>query len=87
MTEDQVKVVLKEVLRQIAPEIKFEDINLNSALREQIDIDSYDFFNLLVQIEKKANIHISESKVRQFSNLSQLTSYIAKLSTDQKAAI
>ena len=44
-TRDQVTRLIKETIQEISPEVDFSRINFEQELRDQIDLDSMDFFN------------------------------------------
>jgi acyl carrier protein len=72
MTESQVQKILEEILRQLAPEIKFSEIDSAKPLRDQVEIDSYDFYRLLTILEEKTGVRIPETKLRKLNSLSEL---------------
>lgn len=78
LTESEVKVILKNIFNTIAPEIEFEKINLNQPLRDQVDIDSYDFYRMLILINEQTGVSIPDPVVRDLKNLSDLITYILR---------
>ena len=47
MTENEIRDHILEILHRIAPEATLDQIDPNENLREALDIDSFDFLNLL----------------------------------------
>jgi acyl carrier protein len=82
MTEAKARQIIEDGLKRVAPEIKFSDINLKSPLRNQVDIDSYDFYNMLAQIEKVTNLRIPETALREMTDLSSLIHYLVEHTPD-----
>lgn len=78
MKFEEVRQELKTIFRKIAPEIVFDQIDLNQPLRDQVEIDSLDFYNILVQIEKNLGVNIPESVVIELQDLGTLIRYIEK---------
>jgi acyl carrier protein len=78
LSEVNLKKILKDIFFSIAPEVDFEKIDLNVPLRDQIDIDSYDFYRLLVRLDELTGIEIPDSEVRRFKNVNNLIGYILK---------
>ncbi len=78
MNNEDVKTYFRESFHQIAPEIVFDKINLDLPLRDQVEIDSLDFYNIIVSFQKKTGIYIPDSKLAELSNLSELIDYILK---------
>jgi acyl carrier protein len=78
LTESEVKAILKNIFNTIAPEVEFEKINLNQPLRDQVDIDSYDFYRMLILINEQTGVSIPDPIVRDLKNLNELIHYILK---------
>jgi len=55
-----VQKLAAESLRQIAPDIDIGDVDRRSDLRDEFDIDSLDFINLVSRLGKELNIDIPE---------------------------
>lgn len=62
----------------MAPEIVFDQVDTSRALRDQVEIDSYDFYRIVVQIAQQTGINIPDSKLIQMTNLDQLVKYITE---------
>ncbi|MFA6239113.1 MAG: phosphopantetheine-binding protein [Bacteriovorax sp.] len=76
MSKDDIKLIFQESLKQVAPEISFEKINLDIPLRDQIEIDSLDLYNIIVSLQKKTGVYIPDSKLAELTNLNELISYV-----------
>ena len=68
--------MLKEIFFEIAPEIDFKLLNLKKSLRDQVDIDSFDFYRILVLLSQKTGIILPESKILEMKTLEELVNYI-----------
>jgi acyl carrier protein len=72
MTRDDITAVLINELGRIAPEIDGTALDPDADLREELDIDSMDFLNLVTALKERLHIDIPEI---DYSNLDrQLTS-------------
>jgi acyl carrier protein len=72
MNEDEVTKTLVRVLSRIAPEVDPDSIDRDEPLQRALDIDSYDFLNLLVGVRDELGITVEEAdydKVRTFQGL------------------
>jgi len=77
MTEPEIRDAIAQVLHKIAPEIDLDKIGPNDNLREALDLDSFDFLNLLVGLHDKLGIDIPESDYGKLRSLADLVTYIA----------
>lgn len=50
---EEITQYLKDSFHLIAPEVNFDKINFEKSLRDQVEIDSLDLFNIIVAIQKK----------------------------------
>ena len=78
MTKDEIKAVLLEELGKIAPEIDAADVDGAGDLREEFDIDSMDFLNLLTALHERLGIAIAENDYRQLGTLDNAVDFLGK---------
>lgn len=64
------------MVQRVAPEAKPEKCDQTAGLRQQLDIDSFDFLRLLIAISDEFRIDIPESHYAQVSSLNDLVDYI-----------
>ena len=76
MTNDEIEELTTDALRQIAPDIDPDDIDRSADLREEFDIDSMDFLNLITRLSKACSMSIPESDYPQLSSLDALVDYL-----------
>lgn len=76
LNELNVKEILKNIFNSIAPEVEFEKINFLLPLQDQIEIDSYDFYRMLIQINEQTGVEIPDRIIRDLKNLNELIKYI-----------
>jgi len=81
MTADAVKKVIIEALSRIAPEIDPASIRPEIELRQQLDLDSIDFLNLILALHERLGIEIPESDYSKFSTLDSAISYLTARSS------
>ena len=69
---------IANALKRIAPEIDISDIDLDEDLREECDLDSMDFLNLLAAIKNQTGISIPEDDYPKVRSYNQLISYLSQ---------
>jgi acyl carrier protein len=77
MTESDIRRAIFNVLRKIAPEANLEELDPTENLREALDIDSFDFLNLMIGLHDDLNVEISESDYPKLSSLGELVRYLS----------
>lgn len=75
-TPEELRVMLADVLASIAPEADFDSLDPTKPYREQLDLDSMDFLNLLDRIELRTGVNIPEADYRKVLTLDGLIAYL-----------
>lgn len=76
MNEEEIKTIVVQQLRQIAPEIDVSQIDFAIDLREQVDFDSMDILNLVVAIHEATGVEIPEADYPQMVSLDGCVRYL-----------
>lgn len=76
MTQPDFDTILTEELRRIAPDIDPAEIDRGADLREEFDIDSMDFLNLVTALGKRLNLEMPEADYDQMQSFDALVSYL-----------
>ncbi len=63
-------------LREIAPEVDTSSLDPAVSLRDQFDIDSVDFLNFVLTLEKKMGTRIPEVDYPKLSSLNGCLTYL-----------
>jgi acyl carrier protein len=77
MTEAQLKEIVFRGLRQVAPETDPNSLRLDENIREELDIDSYDFLQFLIGLSEETGVEIPEADYEKVFTLGGLVSYFA----------
>jgi acyl carrier protein len=77
MNRHQVKQSFLESLSEIAPEAEPAKLSPTAPLRDQLDIDSFDFLRLMVALHDRLQVDIPERDYRQLATLDGAVGYLA----------
>jgi acyl carrier protein len=77
-TPDEIRAAIFEVLCAIAPEIDPPGIKPDAPLREQIDLDSFDFLNVIIALNERLSIAVPETDYGQLGTLDSMVDYLAR---------
>ncbi|MBX2830506.1 MAG: acyl carrier protein [Rhodospirillales bacterium] len=72
------EAALGEELHRIAPDIEVSDIDRKGELREEFDIDSMDFLNLVTALSKRFDIPIPETDYPRLSSFDNAVAYLVE---------
>ena len=78
MTRNDITAVLIDELGRIAPEIDASRLDPNAELREELDIDSMDFLNLVTGLSERLKIDIPETDYSKLATLSHAVDYLVQ---------
>lgn len=76
MTNEECKQVVIDIIAEIAPDEDVSDINPDVALREQLDLDSMDFLDIVMELRKKHGIEVPEAEYGELVSLSRCAAYL-----------
>lgn len=76
MTEAEIKAAVFKVLARIAPEADPALIGPRDRLRAVLDIDSFDFLNLMVGLKRETGVDVPEADYGRVATLEELVNYL-----------
>ena len=78
MTSDEIRTIVLETLKGIAPEIEEGELRPDRLLRDQVDLDSMDWLNFLVGLHRLLRVEIPEADYRKLTTLEALVAYLVQ---------
>lgn len=76
MTKDECKKVVLDIIAEIAPDEELSDVKGEVALREQLDLDSMDFLDIVMELRKQHNIEVPEADYSHLASLDSCAEYL-----------
>lgn len=64
-----IRQAIIDAVLQIAPEADFARVDAKRSLRQQLDIDSFDFLNLLIDLHARLGVEIPEADYAKVDTL------------------
>lgn len=77
MNAQDAEAALTQELHRIAPDVDVAEIDRGGNLREEFDIDSMDFLNLVIALNKRFGIPIPDSDYPRLASFSEAVAYLA----------
>ena len=77
MTKDEIRQALIEALSSVAPEGEYDRLKPDRPLRDQLDIDSYDFLNVMVALHDALGVDIPEADYQKLASLNAAVDYLS----------
>lgn len=76
-TADQIRQALMDCILEVAPEADLATVRPDRPLREQIDMDSFDFLTVLEHLHARLGVDVPEADYARMSTLDASVTYIA----------
>lgn len=77
MSPDEIRSTVLDVLGSVAPEGDYARLRADRPLRDQLDIDSYDFLNVIVRLHEQLGVEIPEADYAKLGTLDATVDYLA----------
>lgn len=85
MNESELRARVLETMKSIAPELEESELRADRPLRDQIDLDSMDWLNVLVALHEKLHIDIPEADYGKLVTLDKLLAYLREKLAQREA--
>jgi acyl carrier protein len=76
MTLEEIKNVMLEIIMEIDEDANIDDLKPDQALRDQLDLDSMDFLDIVMELRKRYKIQIPEADYPQLASLESCVNYL-----------
>jgi acyl carrier protein len=78
MSRDEVRKALIDSILAVAPEADFEEVRPDRPVRDQLDIDSFDFLTILQHLHEKIGVNVPESDYGKMITLDGSVDYLVR---------
>ena len=76
MTKDDVKQVVLDIIADIAPDEDLSHLKPDVRLRDQMQLDSMDFLDIVMELRKRHGIEVPEAEYAQLATLDSCAEYL-----------
>jgi len=76
MTEEQVKQIVIDIINEIAPDEDTSYLKSEVNLRDQMDLDSMDFLDIVMELRKQHGIEVPEEDYPKLASLDSCADYL-----------
>ena len=76
MNEQDIKTIIYQILKKIAPDTNPEELGGDENIREALDIDYFDFLQFIIGLDKKIGLQTKEKDYGKITTLNSLLNYI-----------
>jgi acyl carrier protein len=76
MTRDEIKDIILEIIEDIDEDAEFDDLDADQPLRDQLDLDSMDFLDIVMELRKRYKLQIPEEDYPELATLTSCVNYL-----------
>ncbi|MCH2212293.1 MAG: acyl carrier protein [Fuerstiella sp.] len=76
MTGEEIRQVILDILERIAPDEDLSDLDDAVAFREQMELDSMDFLDIVMELRKAYRIQIPEDEYEHLTTMATTVAYL-----------
>ena len=76
MVEQRIKAAILEIIAAVAPDADLSDVKSDVALREQLDLDSMDFLDIVMELRKRYKIEVPKEEYINLATLDSCATYL-----------
>ncbi|WP_456387267.1 acyl carrier protein [Desulfolithobacter sp.] len=76
MTRDEIKDMILEIIEDIDEDADFDGLDPDKPLRDQLDLDSMDFLDIVMELRKRYQLQIPEEEYPELNTLNSCVNYL-----------
>ncbi len=86
MTPVEIREEILDILEDIAPDEKetLNDLVDETAFREQLELDSMDFLDIVMELRKRYRVQIPEEDYEQLASMASTVAYLEPVMKDMQ---
>jgi acyl carrier protein len=86
MSPVEIKAVIIDILEGIAPDEDLSDLKDDVSFREQLELDSMDFLDIVMELRKRYRVQVPEEDYVQLASMTSTVKYLEPLMKDMAKA-
>ena len=87
MNREEIIEAVKDIIHTIAPDEDLSELATDVKLREQIELDSMDFLDIVMELRKRYGVHVPEADYKELATLDGCVAYLAPKLAGQAAKV
>jgi acyl carrier protein len=86
MTPAEIRDEILDILSEIAPDEDLSNLDDNKSFREQLELDSMDFLDIVMELRKRHRVQIPEDEYGNLASMASTVTYLEPKMRDIVAA-
>lgn len=76
MTTEEVKNIVLEIIADVAPDEDLDGLKGADSLRDQLDLDSMDFLDIVMELRKRHKVEVPSEDYSHLATLNSCVEYL-----------
>ncbi|MBE6426046.1 MAG: acyl carrier protein [Thermoguttaceae bacterium] len=82
MTKQEIREAVLEILSDIAPDEDISELKDEVSFREQMELDSMDFLDIVMELRRRYKVNIPEEEYTALNSMASTVEYLAPKMAD-----
>ncbi|MBE6427619.1 MAG: acyl carrier protein [Planctomycetaceae bacterium] len=82
MTKEEIREAVLDILSDVAPDEDLSDLKDNVSFREQMELDSMDFLDIVMELRRRFKVNIPEEEYTALGSMDSTVEYLAPKMAD-----
>lgn len=82
MTKEEIREEVLDILADIAPDEDLSELKDDQSFREQMELDSMDFLDIVMELRKRHRVQIPEDDYVNLASMNSTVEYLQPLMKD-----
>ncbi|WP_298859236.1 acyl carrier protein [uncultured Gimesia sp.] len=87
MAPEQIRSVILDILARIAPDEDLSELDDSIPFREQMELDSMDFLDIVMELRKLYRVQIPEEDYGELVTMDSTVTYLTPLLKDAESTV
>ncbi len=87
MAPEQIRSVILDILARIAPDEDLSELDDSVPFREQMELDSMDFLDIVMELRKLYRVQIPEEDYGELGTMDSTVTYLTPLLKDAESTV
>jgi len=76
MTKEEIRKVILDIIKELVPDEDLSNLDDTKRIRDQIELDSMDFLDIIMELRKRYGIQVKEEDYPQFATIEGSINYL-----------
>jgi len=82
MKSEEIREAVRNILADIAPDEDVSDLKEDVAFRDQLELDSMDFLDIVMELRKRYRVQIPEEDYLELASMKSTVAYLEPIMKD-----